>query len=63
VWTCTFQAQSGGVFHIVWRESGNPEGWVPPSAWGSHEWESLDGVMNQLKTTTILLGQKPVLIR
>jgi hypothetical protein len=63
VWTCTFQAQSGGVFHIVWRESGNPEGWVPPSAWGSHEWGSLDGVMNQTKTTAILLGQKPVLIR
>jgi hypothetical protein len=63
VWTCSFQARSGSVFRIVWRESGNPKPWVPPSAWDSHEYESLDGKVTMITTASLLLGQKPVLIR
>lgn len=63
VWTCTFRAQSGGVYRIVWRESGNPEAWSPPSVWKSRQYESLDGKVNLITTTSLLLGQKPVLIR
>lgn len=63
VWICSFQAPSGNVFRIVWRESGNPKPWAPPSAWGSHEYESLDGKVALITTAPLLLGQKPVLIR
>lgn len=64
VWTCSFRARSGSVFRIVWRESGNTATWVPPSAWGSREYESLDGVVKPLTAaSSLLLGQNPVLIR
>lgn len=63
IWVCTFQKQSGSVFRIVWRESGDPATWALPSVWNSREYESLEGKVNPIMTASLVLGQKPVLIR
>lgn len=63
VWICTFLTRSGSAFRIVWRQSGHPKPWALPSVWSGNEYETLDGDVSLIKTATLLLGQKPVLIR
>lgn len=63
VWMCLLKDKSGNESRIVWRESGSPAAWMPPAAWKSRAYESLEGKVSPITTTPLLLGQKPVLIR